>query len=396
VLAGLAAAAMGIFDRVRHLRWLALLAIMTPAVWLAGSRTAFAVLAGGIAVLLASARQWAFTPRQRMTAAGVLAVAILAAVLLTDWRTDVRGTAGRAISLRSEFSRTTARMAASAPIFGVGIGQFFTRSSEFMSDDLRALYGNENAHNYFAQQFAELGIVGGLLFLWLAGVLLARGWRAVRAVGAFDPLAVALFAGASGYLVTCFTGHPLLVPEAALPFWIAAGAIAGAARDDAGEGRASKGYGVAAALVAALLAVEVGRGVVAYGRTEERPRDLGFHETETAEDGTSFRWVTQHGVTYVDDGAGFLRLRLRVPDLPQSRPLLVETWVSGRVVDRRPLPADTWTTYDVAIREAAGVPFRRVDVRVNQEWTQEVRLGLRAARRPISLMVAEIAFLPLK
>ena len=57
---------------------------------------------------------------------------------------------------------------------------------------------------------------------------------------------------------------------------------------------------------------------------------------------------------------------------------------------------DQWTTYDVPVRVAAGAPFRRIDLRVNQEWTEEVRLGRRAARRPISLMVGEITFLPLK
>jgi len=313
--------------------------------------------------------------------------------VLADWRTDVRGTAGRAASLRSEFSRTTARMFASSPVFGVGVGQYFTRSNEFMSEDLRALYGNENAHNYFAQQFAELGLVGGLLFVWLAGALVTRAWNAARADGEFDPVAVGLFAGVAGYLLTCVTGHPLLVPEAALPFWIAAGAIAGAGRH---EERRAAPYGIAAVLVSAVLVVGVGRGVAAYARTGERPRDAGFHEMETAEDGTPFRWVTQHGITYVDDGAGFLRLRLRAPDLPQTRPLLVDTWISGRLVDRRTLPVDQWTAYDVAVREAAGEAFRRVDLRVNQEWTEEVRLGRRAARRPISLMVGEITFIPLK
>ena len=69
-------------------------------------------------------------------------------------------------------------MFAAAPAFGVGVGKYFDRSADFMSTDLRAIYGNENAHNYFVQQFAELGLVGGALFLWLAGALIAAGWRA--------------------------------------------------------------------------------------------------------------------------------------------------------------------------------------------------------------------------
>ena len=393
VLSGLTAAALAMFDRARRRRWLALIAVMAPAVFLAGSRSSFVAAIAGVVILAVSARHWTLTRPQLKTAAMVLAAALVAAVVIADWRTDVCGTAGRAVSLRSQFSQTTARMFASAPLFGVGVGQYFTRSSEFMSDDLRALYGNENAHNYYAQQFAELGAVGGLLFLWLAGTLLLRAWRTARGAGAFDPIAVGLLAGLAGYLLTCVTGHPLLVSEAALPSWIAAGALAGATRED---GYAVAPYRIIAALAGALLAFQVGRGATTYAGTDAVPRDQGFHEIGTGEDGIPFQWVTQHGVTYRPDGAGFLRLRLRAPDLPQSRPLMVETAVAGRVVDRRSLPPDQWTTYDVAIREGAGTPFRRIDLRVNQEWTEEVRLGRRAARRPISVMVGGITWIPLE
>ncbi len=86
------------------------------------------------------------------------------------------------MNLRSQFLLTSARMFASAPVFGVGVGRYFDRSAEFMTPELRELYGNENAHNYFAQQFAELGLVGGLLFVWLIAAVLSQGWRAVAAI----------------------------------------------------------------------------------------------------------------------------------------------------------------------------------------------------------------------
>jgi hypothetical protein len=42
------------------------------------------------------------------------------------------------------------------------------------------------------------------------------------------------------------------------------------------------------------------------------------------------------------------------------------------------------------------MPFRRVDFRVNQVRTEEVRLGDRPARRPIGVMAAEIRWIPLR
>jgi O-antigen ligase len=392
VLSGLTALGLAMFDRTRRRQWLGLAAVMAPAMFLAGSRSSFVAAVAGLLILAAGYRGWNPTRRQLVIAAAALAITAAAAALAADWRTDVRGAAGRAVSLRSQFSQTTARMVASAPVFGVGVGRYFTRSSEFMPADLRELYGNENAHNYFAQQFAELGIIGGLLFLWLTAAIVARGWSAARAVGAYDAMTIALFAGIVGYLLTCVTGHPLLVSEAALPFWIVTGAVASAARDEVAIVTPPR---VAVAAAAALFAVQVGLGARDYTHATETPRDRGFHEIEQAEDGTTFRWVTRHGVTYVADGPGFIRMRLRAPDLPVSRPLVLETSVAGRVVDRRPVPPDRWITYDIALRRAERVPFRRVDLRVNQEWTEEVRLGNRAARRPISVMVAEMAWIPL-
>jgi hypothetical protein len=393
VLSGITAVGLAMFDRRHRRRWLALAAVMAPAMFLAGSRSSFVAAIAGVLILAAGYRGWNPTRRQLVIAAAVLAVTAAATALVADWRTDVRGAAGRAMSLRSQFTQTTARMFASAPVFGVGVGRYFTRSPEFMSEDLRELYGAENAHNYFAQQFAELGVIGGALFLWLAATIIARGWTAARMLGVYDATTIALFAGAAGYLVTCITGHPLLVSEAAIPFWIACGAIAGAARDEAAIMSPPR-LAVAAAVV--MLLAQVGLGAREYARTTAMPRELGFHEFEQAEDGTRFRWVTRHGVTYLADGPGFIRMRLRAPELPHSRPLQVEISVAGRVVDRRSVPADRWLSYDIALRDTGRVPFRRVDVRVNQEWTEEVRLGRRAARRPISVMVAEMAWVPLE
>ena len=178
-------------------------------------------------MLAAVRRHWQPTRRHLIAGTAVFLAAMLAAGVFVDPQSEVEGSAGQSVNLRSQFLLTSARMFASAPVFGVGVGRYFSRSAEFMTPELRELYGNENAHNYFAQQFAELGLVGGLLFVWLVAAVLSRGWRAV--LHSPDEIALhALFAGTAAYMLTCATGHPLLVPEAALPFWAAFGAVASA------------------------------------------------------------------------------------------------------------------------------------------------------------------------
>jgi len=301
--------------------------------------------------------------------------------------------------MRSQFTETSAQMFASAPILGVGTGRYFDRSTEFMPDPLRETYGNENAHNYFAQQFAELGLVGGLLFIWLVGSLLAHGWRCIRLSATGQGALLGLFAGTSAYLLTSLTGHPLLVPEAALPFWAALGAVGGASAEvEQSVVRTNQVvlHTTVAALVVVILFVSVVRAAISSTQTHRPPLERGFHSFETDSQGQRFRWMTRHAIAYIPATRGIVTLHLRKPDdRPLVRPLIVETAIAGRIADRSEIRGKTGITVNISVREPVSTPFRRIDLRANQQWTQEVRLGIRAAKRPISAMVGEIGWTPI-
>jgi O-antigen ligase/polysaccharide polymerase Wzy-like membrane protein len=400
VLGGIIAAAVAAMDAKRRGPVIALLVAVVPAFWLTGSRTAFVAALAGLLVLVVAQTPQPPTRAQSLAAATGILVLALAGAFTVDWQSDAQGSAASSVRLRSEFMQTSTRMFASAPVFGVGIGKYFDRSAEFMPADLRAVYGNENAHNYFAQQFAELGVVGGALFLWLVCALLVTSWRVVRAsttaaVPGRDasPWFVGLFAAVGAYVLTCVTGHPLLVPETALPFWIAAGSLSRV--PDQGQGRRSTAQRVVVVAASVALAAGLTRAFLAYANAAVPPPQSGFHGLETAPDGSTFRWMTRHAVAYVPNEVGFVRLRLRAPTLQAMRPLMIETAVAGEIADRREIPAGQWVTYDIPSRRPALGPFRRVDLRVNQWWAQDVALGSRQARRPITLMVGAIEWIPL-
>jgi hypothetical protein len=364
------------------------LAAFPVAIWLTGSRSAYIGIACALVLVAMVRRRWA--PRRGVVIAGL--ALILVAGLATSIGPDAgaQGSARGAIDLRSQFTRTSARMFASDPLFGVGVGHYFNRSAEFMTPELKEIYGNENAHNYFAQQFAELGVVGGMAFLWLVGSVVWVGWRSVRH-GTNDPASLGLIAGAIGYLVTCMTGHPLLVPEAALPFWAALGTVAATPQDD--RGSMVSWTKLAALAASGLLVFGVARETMAGMNAAEVPPDAGFHGLERYTDGTEFSWMTRHSVTYIPGGAGFLRLRLRGPDRNLQRPLILETSVAGQVVDRRSVEVGVWVTFEIPVRPS-GLPFRRVDFRTNQVWPDEVLLGQRSAIRPVTIMTAELSWVP--
>ena len=376
----------------RRFLWVAALIALAPAIWLAGSRSAYLALVAGAVVLAALRHQWQPTRGHLVIGASLFLATMISAGLLIDPEAGTEGSAEQSVNLRSQFLLTSARMFASAPVFGVGVGRYYGRSADFMTPQLQTLYGNENAHNYFAQQFAELGLVGGLVFVWLIGAVLIHGWRAsLRApvTAGLQPLCAATAA----YVVTCATGHPLLVPEAALPFWLAFGAVAAAASNAATVTTAWRGLAVAAGVV---MALGIGRSAVVYARAAEQPPDQGFHQSETTRDGGEFRWMTRHAVIYIPDEPGFLHLRLRAPGWAAPDPVVLETSIGGQLVDRHEVRADESTTWDIAARPAGRGGFRRVDLRASREWFEEVRLGQRNARRPVSLMVERLDWRPLR
>jgi hypothetical protein len=375
-------------QRPQRLVWLLVLLTIAPAVWLSGSRSAYLAIVAGAVVLAAVRHHWQPTRRHLVIGAALFVAAMLAAGILVDPQSEAEGSAEQSVNLRSQFLLTSARMFASAPAFGVGVGRYFARSADFMTPELRDLYGNENAHNYFAQQFAELGLVGGLLFVWLIGVVLTHGWRA--ALRSPDDTGLhGLFAGTAAYVLTCATGHPLLVPEAALPFWAACGVVAATSSTTAALAKPWRALAIAAGVI---LAAGIGRAAMVYARPADQPPEQGFHQFEATRDGTEFRWMTRHAVMYIPDAPGFLHLRLRAPGWAAQNPVVLETSIGGQVVDRHEVPADESTTWDIPARAAVGTGFRRVDFRANQEWFEEVRLGRRTARRPVSLMVESMSW----
>ncbi|MEQ1895944.1 MAG: O-antigen ligase family protein [Vicinamibacterales bacterium] len=374
VLGGLVAASLALSGI--HRRFATLCGVlMMPALWLSGSRSAVVAALTAGAILLARPPRWPAAARLRpivlIAAAGLVMAMLGSAVVNSRLSPDpTTGSATASLALRSEFNATSARMFASAPVFGVGIGRYYPRSPEFMSARLKSFYLYENAHNYLFQQFAELGLVGGVLFLALLATLITGTWRALT-VGS-NPASAALLTGAVAYLVTCLTGHPLLVPEAAFPFWIALGAAAAVstAHPPASFNFAWLTRGVTVLLAASLI-MAAARANGAFPSPPASPPDRGFHDERQTADGTKYRWSTRHAVAWVQPDVGFLTLDVQAPSLPgRQRPFVVRLEADGRVVQAAIVPPGRWTQIGVALPDRGAKPRRRIDLRVNQVWSE--------------------------
>ncbi|HKB11128.1 MAG TPA: O-antigen ligase family protein [Vicinamibacterales bacterium] len=386
-----------------HRVWAVGTALLFAALWLTGSRTALVCVAAVIGVAIASTR---ITWRQRLwpIAAAAILVCIAAAVVIG---LDPRAVAGRSLERsfesRAAFLTTGVRMIASAPAFGVGIGRYLEESGRFMPSSIYWFFFRENAHNNFLQIGGELGLVGLAAFLWLivaAGIRLARGLRGDPG----DRLLAGAAAALAAFVATWLTGHPLLTPEVAFPFWILAGAAI--ARADAhrrsqapGErtaaGRRPIGASVrllaAGAIVAIVVPVPL-RAQREAARLNLLETSFGFYEWESRPGRDRTRWASPSAAFFVPAGTKEVMIPVRTMFFDRHPvPVRVSIAVDGRVFERFELTNDAWR--DVWLQlpslSSPSAQPRRIDIVTAPPWSLAEVFGMPSARA-LGVQLSEI------
>jgi O-antigen ligase len=203
------------------------------------------------------------------------------------------------------------RMFLEHPIAGVGLGRFPRLLPHYQSE--RQVY--ENAHNLYLQVAAVMGVVGLLAFLFFLASLAATLHAAVSQPDVAEEgraLAAGVILGTLALLLTCITGHPLLLPSMQLLF--ATGlAVSLVAIGTASHSRV-RHWGLSALLIA-LVALPV-YAVAAYQASEAaRPGGpwgyaWGVHAHEVDAGGFDFRWTGPEASFYFvpPEGAELLEL----------------------------------------------------------------------------------------
>lgn len=336
----------------------AAIACSAAGLWMSGSRVALAAV--GVAGVLALAGSvWRLDSRRMRVgalAAGLMLLVVGGAVW--KWYPEGRNIGARqALGIRLDLARAGVEMTRDSPVFGVGLGRYYVLSSEYAGEALRALtFTRENAHNNFVQIAAELGVPGLVAFI----VLL---WASLRELARTpSPEHWWIGAGLVAYLLTCMGGHPLLVADAAIPFWLALGLAAGASA--AGPiVTPSARWRVAPAAIALLLVVSIWPRAAAAARTANLEHvSVGLSRWQHDPDGSRYRWAGGRSAFYVPADASAVRIPLR-NGVADRRTIEVAILLDGREADRILLPAnDLWRTARVVLRANRTSAFTRVDL----------------------------------
>lgn len=217
------------------------------------------------------------SPRLRKLAATVVivgVVAVVAAAVLAwqvaparDWFVHTLRLDSQSNMFRFYTWEGTVRLLEAYPVIGVGPGAF-----KYAYPRYAILGYTEAAHQNYLQMFAELGTIGGIVFLWLLASVLLTGSRA--AAGARD-LSQRCWAIGGICAVAALMVHSLLdydwyIGAINLSFWLVAGMLAHGAH--------------------AVVAVAPSQSA-ANARPKRRQRAQAARPTATPElPGRAFRW----------------------------------------------------------------------------------------------------------
>jgi O-antigen ligase len=401
----------------QRLGWVALAVMNAVGLWFSESRSAFA--ATTIVILLALA--WVITAswsrRARLTALVALLVLGAGASFVRARLLD-RDPTFRGGGFRQQFNATSLRMIGERPLAGLGIGQYYSSSPLFLSPELALSYGVENAHNFYLQMAAELGIPGLLLFLsWVGGAMapplavigrpparlrrFGESRRSESEGGKPDARLLGTTAGVLALLGTCLTGHPLLIHEVAFPFWIQLGLAVGLAESARMNERAgittpravasAKPMGIVAAAAAAVIVLAA---IVAAARGPVDPPSSrsvdGFYPWETTEDGRRFRWTERYASLFVPADVTYAYIPVRLPtDRPTVSPMGVEI-ITGGVEQSRTLIGNSWEVLGVKLPTLRPPNrFQRIDLKMDRTWQPGIYVPGSSDLRTVSIQVGE-------
>jgi hypothetical protein len=312
------------------------------AVWAAGSRTALAAVIGigSVGAILRAARD-------RRRAYWLVAIAlVLAIALVIGWKWYPQGRnleSGSALSYRITMARAALNLIAAHPIFGIGPGNFYGASG--LSD---------NAHNNFLQIGADLGLPAVCLFLCVAAFALHTSWRH----SSHDGVAWGLTAGLLVYLVTCLAGHPLLVPGAAYPFWIALGLAASFETRDSWTPAMRRAALASVLIVALTLPWQVSAAV---GNADLEHSSVGLSQWQQRADGSRYRWAAGRATFYVSPATRSIRIPLRSGPMAPAV-MEVRIFLDGVEANRVVLRSEEETIVRLNLLRHATTRFARIDL----------------------------------
>jgi len=201
--------------------------------WSGSNGTLMALLATGVAFLVNTLKKKYFIVIAFFLAMGAVSIIVFPSIITkSDYPViqrysqlmDVRNIPKvESVSSRLLWWHRAVGIMKKFPVTGAGIGTFYRISPLYQNQEIKRWKGwsgwQENAHNYYFQLGAELGIPAILIFLGIIFFVYRAGLHVLRQSGESGSLVRGILFGLTAYLITMLTSHPLLLSNQQFLFW---------------------------------------------------------------------------------------------------------------------------------------------------------------------------------
>jgi hypothetical protein len=296
------------------------------------------------------------------------------------------------VDIRIELWKRALGIISDFPITGSGIGTFYRISPLYQDLNIgkyRDIY--ENAHNYFLQFASDLGLLALLVFVGVLFLTYRAGLTVLSENGESSAFVKGLLFGLSAYLITCLTGHPLLLSNQQFLFWFIVASIVipqGFINQRALSDKVSPKPRMLFFLLAAML---VGAYVYdLWGMTGKQQYEYGFYPYEVW-GGKRVRWTGK-------------KTALRT--VATGRLVAFDVWTSPYNIDPKGLNLrifvnkELWDEINLTKPETRNlkyyIPYNKngpveIKTEVNRTFIP-IRLGLSKDARNLGVVLGEIKF----
>jgi len=359
------------------------------AMWFTRSRSA--VVAGSATLIAAGvllfARVRALNISRAFVAAVVAAIALSALMVLADPFGVLAPRRLRSIEFRAMFAETALNMFASEPLFGVGIGQYVDRSAEFSPPELLRTYESSETHNNFLLVFSELGLVGGMAFVWLLAVAGWRLWPILRDGGA-DPRLLGTIAALAAFMVTWLSYQPLTIPQSGFTFWMLLGVALSTVPvlKDKAPSRWPARLAVAFAAVT-CLALPL-RAIEARSAVDLTHVTYGMFDWEMDPFDEPYRWTGPRATFHVRSSIPTIEIPVTA-SLQAAPAVTVDAYVNGQHAHREVLDVP-WVRGITLQAPATDQPVWEVELRVSPTWVPSETLEGNTDQRELGVRLGLI------
>jgi len=181
------------------------------------------------------------------------------------------------------------------PLTGSGIGSYF-KVSPYFHEEKNTAWDEyyENTHNYYLQLGADLGIPALLIFLLVLIRVCLNSVRSIKKNQTTHEAALVegLFFGFIAFLITMFTGHPLILSSHQFLFWFMVLTLCSHMQKSIRKKIPNKMHSMAKASLISLLLISLGAGHAYTLTMRQTPitYDFGFYPYEDINK-KRFRWT---------------------------------------------------------------------------------------------------------